>query len=271
VSTGYRTVLLSDRDRIRAFLETDRIYSAYAIGDLEPELFAKCVWAGAEDGAALRSLALLFGGVDPPAFFLMGDADGLAAVFARTLHPGKAGITCRTAHLPAVEKYYRWESRPQEMERMILRNPALPLPAAGCIRLTEADAGPLGGLLAAAHAAGFAPDQIGRGVFYGIHRDGELVSAAGTHLVSPQSGIAAIGNVATRPDFRGRGLATAAAGAVLGELIRSGIRDVFLNVRSDNDAARRVYGKLGFAAVCPYREGTAFSRGANPRNDPKEP
>jgi RimJ/RimL family protein N-acetyltransferase len=261
-----RPVLLSDRNRIRTFLETDRMYAAYAVGDLEPGLFAECVWAGAEDGGALRSLGLLFRGVDPPAFFLMGDADGLPALFA-ILRPATASITCREGHLPAVEKSYRWESRPQQMERMVLRNPAPPPPAAGCIRLTEADAGAIGGLLSAAHVSGFAPAQIGRGVFYGIFRDGELISAAGTHLVSPQSGMAALGNVVTRPDLRGRGFATAAVGAVLAELVRSGIRDVFLNVRSGNDTARRVYGKLGFKPCSSYFEGMADRI---PRRSPKK-
>lgn len=260
MSSPYRTLLLPDRSRIRTFLESDRMYAAYAIGDLEPGLFAECVWAGAEAGAELRSLALLYRGVEPPALFLMGDADGLGAILAGTLRPGTASITCRTGHLSTVEKFYRWESRPQEMERMVLRRPAPPPPTAGCVRLTEADAGPLGSLLAAAHVAGYAPAQIGRGVFYGIFRDGELVSAAGTHLVSPQSGLAAIGNVVTRPDFRGRGFGTAAVGAVLAELTGAGIRDVFLNVRRENDSARRVYGKLGFTPVCPYCEGVASLR-----------
>ena len=43
---------------------------------------------------------------------------------------------------------------------------------------------------------------------------GALVAVAGTHLVSDTYGVAAIGNVFTHPDYRGRGYATLATGAV---------------------------------------------------------
>ena len=43
----WKTERLSDRAQILAYLETDRLYTAYAIGDLEPGLFKDCAWAGA--------------------------------------------------------------------------------------------------------------------------------------------------------------------------------------------------------------------------------
>ena len=46
------------------------------------------------------------------------------------------------------------------------------------------------------------------GVFYGVFEGERLVSVAGTHIVSDNERIAALGNVMTHPDYRGRGLAT---------------------------------------------------------------
>ena len=55
--------------------------------------------------------------------------------------------------------------------------------------------------------------------------------------------------IATDPARRGAGL----AGAVLGEGIRvcraRGLRDLFLEVAEDNDAARALYARLGFEAI----------------------
>ncbi|GAG27400.1 unnamed protein product, partial [marine sediment metagenome] len=49
---------LSDREEILAFLQQDRLYAAYAIGDLEPSLFARCQWFGAKNDGKMRTLAL---------------------------------------------------------------------------------------------------------------------------------------------------------------------------------------------------------------------
>ncbi len=78
---------------------------------------------------------------------------------------------------------------------------------------------------------------------------------AGTHLVSRDEGAAAIGNVYTRRDRRGRGLSKRVTSAVLDAL--EGIGTIGLNVRADNPAAIRVYESLGFARHCPFIEALA--------------
>ncbi len=95
------------------------------------------------------------------------------------------------------------------------------------------------------------------GVFFGIREGGELVSVAGTHLALPEQGVGAVGNVYTRRDRRGRGLAARATSAVVTELLRMRIPAVALNVSSNNAAAIRVYERLGFVRYCEFREGLA--------------
>jgi len=41
---------VADRRRLLAFLERDRLWAAYAIGDLEPGLFEHCEWGMAVEG-----------------------------------------------------------------------------------------------------------------------------------------------------------------------------------------------------------------------------
>ena len=106
----------------------------------------------------------------------------------------------------------------------------------------------------------FSPAQVKLGVFYGVLHTGALAAVAGTHLVSERTGMAAIGNVFTHPDYRGRGYATLATAAVAGALRRRGIRTVVLNVAQDNAPALHVYEKLGFARYCPFWEGPATKR-----------
>ena len=102
----------------------------------------------------------------------------------------------------------------------------------------------------------FFPSMVADGVFHGIYEGAALVAAAGTHLLAREEGAAAIGNVYTRRDRRGRGLGRLVTSAVLGEL--SGVETIGLNVRADNDAALHLYESLGFARHCQFYEALAM-------------
>jgi GNAT superfamily N-acetyltransferase len=92
----------------------------------------------------------------------------------------------------------------------------------------------------------FFPSMLNAGVFFGVWEADELVAVAGTHLVAPSEDVAAVGNVYTRRDRRGRGLAARVTSAVVDELLRLKIR-----------TAIRVYERLGFTRHCDYYEGLA--------------
>jgi ribosomal protein S18 acetylase RimI-like enzyme len=103
----------------------------------------------------------------------------------------------------------------------------------------------------------FFPSMLDAGVFYGLKHADELVAVAGTHLVVPSEDVAAIGNVYTRRDRRGRGLAARVTSAVVDELLRLTIGTVVLNVNQSNRPAVRLYERLGFKRHCGYCEGLA--------------
>nr|HID13948.1 GNAT family N-acetyltransferase [Anaerolineae bacterium] len=255
----WKTGKLTDKSQILAYLETDRLYAAYAIGDLEPEMFTRSAWAEAERDGRMEALALHYTGLEPPALFLMGDTDGLRAILEDVLCPERVYLTCRTEHLQMIRDFYAWDET-IPMWRMVLR-PASFRPVEGdCVRLTSADTGQLAELYALGGGDAFSPTQVPHGVFYGIFAGGQLVAAAGTHLVGPTYGVAAVGNVFTHPDYRGRGYGTMTTSAVLAELLRLGIRDVVLNVGQENAGAIRIYERLGFELYCPFIEGPATRR-----------
>ena len=94
---------------------------------------------------------------------------------------------------------------------------------------------------------------ISDGLYYGIRVNGRLVSAAGTHVISPAARLAVVGNVMTHTDFRGRGYATAVTGAVTAELLKS-CDQVVLNVRADNPPALAAYRRLGYQVNVTFEE-----------------
>jgi len=85
------------------------------------------------------------------------------------------------------------------------------------------------------------------------------VSVAGIHVLSEKYDVAAIGNIVTHADFRGRGLATHCVGRLLEELFPK-VNHVTLNVREANDSAIACYRKFGFTERYSFFEGWATRR-----------
>jgi ribosomal protein S18 acetylase RimI-like enzyme len=257
--------MLSDKEEILSHLETDRLYAAYAIGDLEPGMFDQSIFAAAKRGGQPEALVLHFSGLRPPPLFLMGKPDGLKAILETALCPEWVYLNCREAHLPVTQQFYRWEEI-VPMWRMVLDPARFNITPTQCCRLTADHTDALVELYAVGGADAFGPAQVPQGEFCGILEHGRLVAAAGTHLVSPTYGVAAVGNVFTHPDHRGRGFGTATTNAVVAALLQRGIRDIVLNVAQTNQMAIRVYEKLGFERYCPFLEGRAYSLAASSAN-----
>ena len=250
---------LTDRDEILSYLEADRLYAAYAIGDLETDLFEQTTWYGAFANGQLRSLAMLFRGVKVPVLFLMGNTDGIKAILEQRFSPEPVYINCRPEHMGMVHEIYLWDE-PIAMWRMALNRKRFHGVTGNCIRLTPEHADMLEKFYERGGMPGFTRGQLGQGVFYGVFKDGRLIASAGTHLVSRDYNIAAVGNVFTHPEHRGQGYGAAASGAVSAELVKLGIRDIVLNVGQRNTSAVHIYEKTGFQCYCSFFEGSVSLR-----------
>lgn len=272
---SYTVALTTDKPKLYAFLQTDPIWAAYAIGDLEPAHFSWCTWHVAEDAAGrLAGLALLYRRLDPPVLLTMGEPAAVAAILEQMALPLQVYVSAREEHLPLLLARYDFSAdRVRPMLRMAVTAETF-RPAAGgrgdpaptLRRLGAADVPAIEALLA--HGGPFAPDaftpdQVDEGVFIGLEaqdgsdRGGEtppLQAVAGTHLVAPAWGVAAVGNVYVHPDWRGRGYGALVSSAVTADLLQRGLQ-VVLNVDQNNPAAIRLYRQLGFAVHCPFIEG----------------
>ena len=243
-----------DRGLIRAFLERDRLYAAYALGDLDPREFGRTRWGIALSGRDREpvALALEYGGPAPQPVFVMGDGDGVAAILRAVIRPRTAYVAARTEHLPAIATVYRIDPGPQMVRMWVDRASFRPYPAE-VARLLPIEAGDLNRLYQLGFTAWLPPSAIAEGVYYGVRVGGRLVSAAGTHVISQEARIGVVGNVMTHLDYRGRGYATAVTGAVTGELLRS-CDQVLLNVRADNPPALAAYRRLGYREHLRFEE-----------------
>ncbi len=250
---------IHDRDAIRAILNADRRWSLYALGDLAAGYFEHSEWYVPSDGAP--AVLLLYRVVTPPVLFAAGPPQVVARLAAEAAEPA-VYMHVRPEAAQALAARYRFvDLRP--MLRMAL-DPShfRPEPAGHAVRLGTADAARVEKLYADGAETGESPDfffpsMLERGVFFGVVEEGELVAAAGTHLAVPEEGVGAVGNIYTRRDRRGRGLAGRLTSAVTQELLRMRIPVVGLNVSQRNSAAIRVYERLGYATHCEFVEGPA--------------
>lgn len=76
--------------------------------------------------------------------------------------------------------------------------------------------------------------------------DGRLAAYGGCEFVPPEANIV---NIATHPDFRRRGCASALIDALEEFLSSKGVDSIFLEVRVSNTPARALYEGKGFAVV----------------------
>ena len=125
------------------------------------------------------------------------------------------------------------------------------------VRLGHRDTGDIVALSAFYPDSFFEPHQLSSGHYYGIRtRDTkQLVSVAGLHILSRTDGLAALGNIVTHPEHRGRGLSTACTAHLSAALRDEGVPLLVLNVRHENLGARKIYEKLGFREHQTYLEG----------------
>ena len=244
---------LTDRAGILSVLETDRVYAAYAIGDLQARFFEQCQWAVAQGRNGPVALVMAFAGLQPPALFTLGSAEGIRSILRQELRPAQAYVTVRPENLDVVSAVYRL-AEPRKMWRMTVDEDSFRPVQRPTLRLRPSDIGALNELYSWGGAAFFAAYQLDQGVYHAVVENGKLVAAAGTHIVAPEYGVAAVGNVYTHPDHRSRGHATACTSAVVAELLTMGCRTVVLSVRQDNAPAIYAYEKLGFRVHCPFLE-----------------
>lgn len=249
-----------DKMLLRAFLERDRLRAAYAVADLEEREFAKSRWGVASEGGTPIAVVLEYGGLTPQPLFVMGDPAGVTAILRDVIRPRLGFLAADQGLLAAVASLYRIDAGPPMVRMVVDRRTFQPVPGP-VERLAPADIVDLNRLYGLGFAGWLPADSIVHGVYYGVRIAGRLVAAAGTHVVSPEGRIAAVGNVMTHTDFRRRGFAKQTTSAVTQELLRS-CDDVVLNVRADNPPALAAYRALGYRDYCHFEERLVHRRGA---------
>jgi len=261
--------------RVRRFLSRDPFAAAYMLGDLDPIYAPYCSWWIASEGTqggpvepGPRDVAVLqvYTGLSAPVVLTHGSAAGITSILAGFIGelPQRAHVHMSPDHLAVLDQHFALD-RVRPMVRMGLHASRLAAAAPGedvlptgyrpVERLSHRDTGDIIELSHHYPDSFFEPHQLSTGHYYGVRTDaGALIALAGVHIMNRTDRLAAIGNVVTHLDHRGRGLSTRVTRHLCRELAREGIELLALNVERRNTSAMRVYEKLGFVDHCTYIE-----------------
>jgi ribosomal protein S18 acetylase RimI-like enzyme len=252
-------IFTHDRERLHELFRRDPVMYAYHLGDLDEFFFGRCQWAASYYKstridecvliyhAAAGSTVLAFGHSERFESLLTESLDLLPQDFyAHFLSEYRDILGSKYTESPIgtslrmrLESYVRQHCHDD---------------ARAIRRLTAADGNALLAFYDAAYPLHyFEKRMLELGKYIGWYEGNRLIAAAGVHVYAPQYGVAVLGNIATDPEFRGRGLATRLTSVLTEELAGEGLT-LCLNVAKSNSPAVRCYEKVGFVTAFEFEE-----------------
>lgn len=248
-------IVLQDKDEIESFLRRNVPLHIYELGDLDDFYWPHTAWYAMREGKQVRALLMLYTAEALPVLLALCDRGDI---------PLQKELMYSTSHLlpkrfyghvtPGIEEAFSEGSILTPMGanfRMLLRNARTinEVDTTSVSPLSISDAGELMAFYELSYPGHhFNPRMVTTGMYWGVKKGGSIVSVAGVHVYSQRYGVAALGNIATHPDFRKRGLGTAVTAKLCTVLLGS-VETIGLNVKADNLVALDWYRKLGFEEI----------------------
>ncbi|MHC4559421.1 MAG: GNAT family N-acetyltransferase [Planctomycetota bacterium] len=255
-----KVICLHDKCTIETFLGGNVFLNIYSLGDLDDFFWPYTTWYALTDSAGIRAIALMYTGGSLPCLHVLAEDD--KAVYTEELLRYLIGILPRRFHAHLISGLEgilaeRYQFRPfGKHNRMALTDKSRlsNFDTSQVENLSMSNLGEMMSLFEKAYPGNyFEPRMLETKQYFGIRQSGALVSVAGVHVYSASYRVAALGNITTHPDYRGRGHGRIAAAKVCQSLLKE-IDHIGLNVKADNTSAIRCYEKLGFEAIGSFGE-----------------
>jgi hypothetical protein len=248
---------------LRKALSAQRLWSAYAINDLQPPFRERSTFHYATEGKqwaiVLDYRTTTFSGLLP-----FGDPAGVAALLEAQIDALPRNCIIPTDSAVMQEVLGRWYTlgKQEPMYRMAASRANFNHYESGvtCDELGPASIGEISAFYTLNNVPTFSPDQVHNGVYAGVRRHGVLVAVGGTHFVDAADKLAAVGNVYTDAMLRGNGYVRTIISWLTQAVLERGCDDVVLSVHQNDFGAQQMYEPLGFKHVTSFWETAARKR-----------
>lgn len=247
-----------DKSKIERYLRKNLYLNLYSIGDLDDFFWPYTTWYGLESSERLESIIMLYNGPPPPTLLALSDdrdATSQLLVSIPDLLPEKFYAHLSPAINLALNENFDLKSHGLHY-KMALRNENMLaiFDFSDVLRFGVENIDEIQDFYKLSYPGNwFDPRMLETKKYYGIKINHQLVCLAGIHVYSPKYRVAALGNIATHPDFRNKGFAAKVTAKLCQTLLKEKL-DVGLNVKADNLSALMCYKKIGFEVVAEYYE-----------------
>jgi len=251
-------IRLHDKNQIEAFLRKNVYLHIYGIGDLDDFFWPDTTWYGWEEKGEIQAIVLLYTASDNPTMLALSEQQDVMLELVQSIFhvfPERFYAHMSPEVAGVVERQYKTESHGKHYKMGLMNKASLrEIDCSNVIRLTENDLEDMLGLYKEGYPGNwFNPKILRARQYFGMRLKNRLVSIAGVHVYSEKYKVAALGNIVTHPDYRGRGFAKAVTAALCQSLLER-VDDIGLNVKAENAAAVTMYRKLGFEIAATYYE-----------------
>lgn len=248
---------ITDRKKLAAYFKKDPATHLYSLGDLDDVFWPNTTFYGEDLGEEVSRVTLLYRGTGLPVLLALGSEGLFGSEYARFLSPllpdpvyahlapGLEDFFCADYDITAVGDHYKMSL----VEPKALRGAE----AEGVFRMNASHLPELTELYGGYPGNAFDPVMLSTGKYFGVRKQGVLVSVAGVHVFSSRFRVAALGNITTHPAYRNQGFARLVTTCLCQELLDE-VEIIGLNVKADNAPAIHLYQSLGFKISSKYGE-----------------
>ncbi len=264
-----------DKSLLARFFASDQTLYVYLLGDLDPFFFENTSWhiarKNAQTDSPIEASLLNYHAFSTPVIIGLEENDAQAALWKEALSapPARAHIHYRKVHEHIITG--AGDIHPIGSHFRMAWNPDLAQTSADdidhehdndneetdleeVVTLSPGDIGSIRELHKCAYDGAYFDERLlETGLCFGVFREKQLVAFSGCHVYSKEYDVAALGAIATHPQFRNQGLGAKVCLRALKELQKA-VGCICLNVHSENHAAIKIYKHLGFQIHCEYEE-----------------
>lgn len=249
--------ILHNKPEILGFLMKSPELQVYSIGDLDDFFWPKTIWYALKEGNEIKSIVLLYVGMSTPTLLAIYDKDFestqqllkgiksfLPTKFYAHLSPNLLDIFGKQNTIESYGPHYK----------MALKKTPPVIIDENIKRLNVNDIQSIFEFYTSSYPDNwFDKRMLETQKYFGYFIDDRLVGIAGIHVYSKEYRVAALGNIATHPNYRGRQIGYKLTSHLCLDIMQD-TSHIGLNVKSDNIAAISCYRKVGFEIVGNYDE-----------------